>query len=217
MPVPLLAWIVPAATALAGFLAGRALKRGPANEEKADDALESVQLAILGAERVGKTLLHKAIKKQAMTKRLLVSRDLSGSPSSYDEWHTVVGDADAVLYLLKATDLIASTQSSDRIEDRIKRDVRLIVSWLVERGGEDSRYPVLVIVTHCDSAFPDFSNATARDHCRKGVDGHDLITWIRMSCKGVGMRVVIGGLGTPDLTGQLVGDLYGAIFENGSS
>ena len=31
------------------------------------------------------------------------------------------------------------------------------------------------------------------------------------------MRLVIGGLGTPDLTNQMVLDLCGAIFENGSS
>ena len=217
MPVPLVPLIAAAAGALASFFAGRASKRRPANEERADDeALKAVQLAILGAERVGKSVLHKAIMKQTMTKRLSVSRDVGGSPSSYDEWETVVRDADAVLYLLKATDLVSEGTPSS---DRIKRDVRLIVGWLIGRGSEESRYPVFVIVTHCDSAFPDFSNTTAREHCRKGIDRHDLVTWIRMSCKGkgIGMRMVIGGLGTADLAGQVVGDLYGAIFESGSA
>jgi len=97
--------------------------------------------------------------------------------------------------------------------------LRSIVGWLVACASAKRRYPVFLIVTHCDSAFPDFSSTTAREHCRKGIDRHDLVTWIRMFCQrgGIGMRMVIGGLGTAGSTEQLVGDLYGAIFDSGSA
>lgn len=218
MPIPLWGWgIAGAASSLLSYLLRRSSKIESASEdnEKAgsdneDEATEVVKLAILGANRVGKSGLHKAVKEDHQITGFRVLQDVDGGTHSYDEWKAVVDDADAVLYLLRSRDTAGGREPSS---ERIKRDVELIVSWLSDGEKRKSRYPLFFVATHCDEEFPDLSEISRRETFKKEIRGRKLMSWIKRRCKGVGYDLVIGSLSAPDDVRELVSDLFDATTE----
>lgn len=219
MPIPVLPWAIAAGSALLGFLLGRSSKADRSsktdsvNEESAesgkdrnDEAAKVVKLAILGAPRVGKSVLHAEIKRHPMVTGFHVLKDVDGSSEFYRDWRAVVGDADAVLYLLKASDMAAGQEDNS---ETIKRDVEIIVHWL----SEGEKQHLFFVVTHCDVGFPDFSDDSKREDFRKEIARSDLMSWMRRACKGMAHDLVIGSLSTPDEAKRLVDHLHDAIVD----
>jgi energy-coupling factor transporter ATP-binding protein EcfA2 len=171
MPIPILIWIV------VGVVVGLA---GTTIAVKWDDiliALKGKRLAVLGARGVGKTHLVKFLAtgtipaeyKQTVAPEKASSRrfslkeldlklketlDVSGDKSAYAEWKKLHDEADVVLYLLRADQIIAGVSN---VENRVRDDLRQISGWLEARTP---RPHFFVIGTHCD-LDPEFGSLSA--------------------------------------------------------
>lgn len=161
MPLPVLALVAAAVSALAGGLV-------LANWNEIIIALKGKRLAILGARRVGKTHLARFLtsgsipadyKQTVAPEKTAAHRfqlkdldlkikkglDLSGDKANYAEWKELHDQSDIVLYLLRADRLIAG---DEEVESRARDDLRQISYWLESRGKQRPLF--FIVGTHCD-------------------------------------------------------------------
>jgi len=138
--------------------------------EKINRKVKGKKFAVLGARQVGKThliefLLNGTIPrvyKKTMTpvkttrERILLrelnllvkeSWDVSGDTSARAVWKDLVAEADFVLYLLRADQVLAGNTD---VEARVKSDVRHVSEWIEQYQTTDKPKRLLLVGTHCD-------------------------------------------------------------------
>ncbi len=147
------------------------------NWDKIVTQLKGKKIAILGARGVGKTTLISFLttgcvpesSKQTIRSgnakgrrfslreldlKIKDTRDLPGGPDAYAEWKELFDEADLVFYLLRIDKLV---ESDAEAENRVRRDMKQIESWLKELKDQRPLPRLFIIGTHGDLANPDLT------------------------------------------------------------
>lgn len=180
-------------------------------------ALKKKKLAVLGEDKVGKTVLINFLTKGTLSKEYVrnlypkktkandfelkdlklsikESIDIPGRKDFYPDWEKLTLDADVILYLLRADRLQAGDKAT---EERVKGDMDLIGDWL---KGSPKKFPLFIIGTHCDLIKN--KGRDYEDELRRMPIFQEKIV---LSGGGWGkVRLVFGSLDSEDATERLV-------------
>ena len=196
--------------------------------------IKGYKLAVLGARRVGKTVLIEFLTKGTLSKeyaktgrpqktdsrrfklkkldlKIEESIDTPGDENFYFQWKNITKDADIVMYLLRVDLLIKGDRDT---EERVRREISHIADWLRESA---KKYPLFVIGTHCDQTVPDFTKLTKN----KQVDYVDerrrmpIFREVELLSGGARqVRFVFGSLKSEDATEDLVYEVFDQVVNH---
>ena len=197
------------------------------NWDKIMIALKGKKLAVLGARKVGKTVLIKYLTTGTVTEDYRQTRRPEKTPArrfsledldlvikkSYDvpgrdhfkQWKDITKEADIVLYLLRIDKLMEGDEST---EEGIRRDMELISSWLEENP---KKFPLFIIGTYFDrlsgSKIEDYENTVRQ------MPILETITLLATK-SGSDVRIILGSLRLKRDTEELVHNIFSQVIDN---
>lgn len=189
---------------------------------------------MLGASRVGKTVLINFLTKGTLSKRykstrytrktepndfqlkdlklrIKESKDVSGDDSQYGQWKDIVQKADIALYLLRTDKLMEGDKCTEK---RVKRDIGQIGKWLQENP---KKFPFFIIGTYCDLTTPDLTMLPEDERVayEDKIRGMPIFQEIALrSGGGRKVRFVFGSLKSQDTTESLVYEIIDQVVNH---
>ena len=196
--------------------------------------LEGKKLAVLGADRVGKTVLINFLTKGILSEKyvrtvypketeasdfklndlklsLEESIDVPGLEDFYLTWKKLSQDADIILYLLRTDKLQAGDKHT---EERVKQDIRQIEKWLNEYP---KKFPLFIIGTYCDLTTPDLTKLPENkiESCEDKLRRMPIFQEILLRGGGGSkVRFIFGSLKFKDATERLVSKLIDQVVNH---
>ena len=193
--------------------------------------IKGYKLAVLGARRVGKTVLIKFLTTGTLSKeyvktarpkktdsrrfklkkldlKIEESIDSPGSEYYYSQWENITKDADIVLYLLRVDLLMKGDRET---EERVKRDISHVSDWLQE---SEKKYPLFIIGTYCDQTVPDFTKLSKNEKVDYVDERCRMPIFRDIELRGGGaqhVRFVFGSLKSKDTTEKLVYNMLASL------
>ena len=190
--------------------------------------IKGYKLAVLGARRVGKTVLIEFLTKGTLSKeyvktgrpqktdsrrfklknlalKIKESIDTPGHENFYFQWKNIAEDADIVMYLLRVDLLMKGDRDN---EERVRRDISHIAEWLRENK---KKYPLFIIGTYCDQTVPDFTKLSKNkqvDYVDERRRMHIFRDVELLSGGAQQVRFVFGSLKSEDATENLVYEVF---------
>jgi hypothetical protein len=194
-------------------------------------AVKGKKLAVLGVRAVGKTTLIQFLTEGSIPpkykqnvapeqyrgnafqlKDLQLSikggLDFGGTPDNYGQWKKECQEADLILYLLRADQLLVGDET---VEGRILDDLKHIEGWLAEWRKKQKRpLPFFIIGTHCDKDI-DFRVLTDDTVGAFHDKFRDLPIMRELVARGGGLqrvKVVLGSMESIEATQNLVYEIF---------
>ncbi len=188
-------------------------------------ALKGKKLAVLGARKVGKTVLIKYLTTGTVTEDYKQTRRPEKTPArrfrledldlaikkSYDvpgkdhykQWKDITKESDIVLYLLRIDKLM---EGDEITEERIRGDMELISSWLEENP---KKFPLFIIGTYFDrlseSKIEDYQDSVRQMPIFETIE-------LLATKSGSDVRVILGSLRSKRDTEELVHNIFSQVI-----
>ena len=188
-------------------------------------ALKGKKLAVLGARKVGKTVLIKYLTTGTVTEDYKQTRRPEKTPArrfrledldlaikkSYDvpgkdhhkQWKDITKESDIVLYLLRIDKLM---EGDEITEERIRGDMELISSWLEENP---KKFPLFIIGTYFDrlseSKIEDYQDSVRQMPIFETIE-------LLATKSGSDIRVILGSLRSKRDTEELVHNIFSQVI-----
>lgn len=187
--------------------------------------LANRKLAILGAQRVGKSTLFRMFRDGKVPKRSLetvdaepgttfvlriskkdirveIPRDVEGSDGAgFPEWRKAFNDADFVLYLFRADHLVSDNEKAVAL---VKNHISLLKGWLSEHSGSAPR--IVLVGTFADQ-WPGVSGK--RGELFQLVESHPVVKAGMVKLNNAGL--VVGSLENTRSAGSLIKGIVGKL------